>query len=60
MEKRKQGKSEGNEKQKWVHDASVDYKGRVPIRASTGTWLRLLSLVKYLFMYFFYQKILIY
>ncbi|KHN17879.1 Putative peptide/nitrate transporter [Glycine soja] len=35
MEKRKQGKSEGNEKQKWVHDASVDYKGRVPIRAST-------------------------
>ena len=55
MEKRKQGKSEGNEKQKWVHDASVDYKGRVPIRASTGTWLRLLSLVKYLFMYFFYQ-----
>ncbi|RZB72910.1 Protein NRT1/ PTR FAMILY 5.6 [Glycine soja] len=36
MEKRKQGKSEGNEKQKWVHDASVDYKGRVPIRASTA------------------------
>ncbi|KAL5124777.1 Protein NRT1/ PTR FAMILY 5.6 [Glycine soja] len=35
MEKRKQGKSEGNEKQKWVHDASLDYKGRVPIRAST-------------------------
>ncbi|KAG4989757.1 hypothetical protein JHK85_032740 [Glycine max] len=47
MEKRKQGKSEGNEKQKWVHDASVDYKGRVPIRASTGTWLRLLSLPFY-------------
>ena len=38
MEKRKQGKSEGNEKQKWVHDASVDYKGRVPLRASTGVW----------------------
>ena len=56
MEKRKQGKSEGNEKQKWVHDASVDYKGRVPIRASTGTRLRLLSLVKYLFMYFFIKK----
>ena len=56
MEKRKQGKSEGNEKQKWVHDASLDYKGRVPIRASTGTRLRLLSLVKYLFMYFFIKK----
>jgi len=24
--------------EKWVHDASVDYKGRVPLRASTGVW----------------------
>ncbi|KAK7305799.1 hypothetical protein VNO77_43711 [Canavalia gladiata] len=35
MEKRKQGSSE---EEKWVHDASVDYKGRVPHRASTGVW----------------------
>lgn len=27
---------ESNEK--WVHDSSVDYKGRVPLRASTGVW----------------------
>ncbi|KAL2333299.1 hypothetical protein Fmac_014512 [Flemingia macrophylla] len=37
MEKRKQGRIEVNEEQ-WVHDASVDYKGRVPLRASTGVW----------------------
>ncbi|BAT85985.1 hypothetical protein VIGAN_04359300 [Vigna angularis var. angularis] len=24
--------------EKWVHDTSVDYKGRVPLRASTGVW----------------------
>ncbi|KAK7305801.1 hypothetical protein VNO77_43713 [Canavalia gladiata] len=38
MEKRKQGRIEECEEEKWVHDASVDYKGRVPSRASTGAW----------------------
>ncbi|RDY02224.1 Protein NRT1/ PTR FAMILY 5.6, partial [Mucuna pruriens] len=33
MEKRNRSKSE---EEKWVHDASVDYKGRVPLRASTA------------------------
>ncbi|XP_031488385.1 protein NRT1/ PTR FAMILY 5.6-like [Nymphaea colorata] len=28
---------EGDEK-KWIHDSSVDYKGRVPLRTSTGGW----------------------
>ncbi|KAK7379317.1 hypothetical protein VNO80_04775 [Phaseolus coccineus] len=37
MEKRKDGRTEQSE-EKWVHDASVDYKGRVPLRASTGVW----------------------
>ncbi|MED6179940.1 hypothetical protein PIB30_005739 [Stylosanthes scabra] len=23
---------------KWVHDSSVDYEGRVPLRGSTGSW----------------------
>ena len=23
---------------KWVYDSSVDHKGRVPLRASTGVW----------------------
>lgn len=23
---------------KWVHDASLDHKGQVPLRASTGVW----------------------
>ncbi|KAK7292889.1 hypothetical protein RJT34_15745 [Clitoria ternatea] len=27
-----------DEMMKWVHDSSVDHRGRVPLRASTGTW----------------------
>ncbi|KAK7305797.1 hypothetical protein VNO77_43709 [Canavalia gladiata] len=38
MEKRKRGRIEECEEEKWVHDASVDYKGRVPLRDSTGVW----------------------
>ncbi|XP_061336430.1 protein NRT1/ PTR FAMILY 5.6-like [Gastrolobium bilobum] len=38
MEKRNRGRREESEEEKWVHDASVDYKGRVPLRASTGVW----------------------
>ncbi|KAH6824815.1 Major facilitator superfamily protein [Perilla frutescens var. hirtella] len=26
------------DEEKWVYDSSVDYKGRVPLRASTGAW----------------------
>ncbi|XP_055811668.1 protein NRT1/ PTR FAMILY 5.7-like [Solanum dulcamara] len=26
------------DEQKWVYDSSVDYKGRIPLRASTGSW----------------------
>ncbi|KAK8473778.1 hypothetical protein PHAVU_001G237300 [Phaseolus vulgaris] len=37
MEKTEGGRTEKSE-EKRVHDASVDYKGRVPLRASTGTW----------------------
>ncbi|XP_029125930.1 uncharacterized protein LOC109792206 [Cajanus cajan] len=35
MDQKKQGRSE---EEKWVLDASVDYKGRLPFRASTGGW----------------------
>ncbi|XP_047161930.1 protein NRT1/ PTR FAMILY 5.6-like [Vigna umbellata] len=35
IEKRKRDE---NEDEKWVHDASVDYKNRVPLRSSTGAW----------------------
>ncbi|KAI3439580.1 uncharacterized protein J3R85_004689 [Psidium guajava] len=27
-----------NDQEKWVQDSSLDYKGRVPVRASTGVW----------------------
>ncbi|XP_004503208.1 protein NRT1/ PTR FAMILY 5.6-like isoform X2 [Cicer arietinum] len=37
-EKRKQITREESEQEKWVHDGSVDFKGRVPLRASTGVW----------------------
>ncbi|XP_014495084.1 protein NRT1/ PTR FAMILY 5.6-like [Vigna radiata var. radiata] len=36
--KRNGHKSEEKEEQKWVLDDSVDYKGRVPLRAATGVW----------------------
>ncbi|KAM6582330.1 hypothetical protein CsatB_009332 [Cannabis sativa] len=36
MEEMKRKESE--ESQKWVYDSSVDYKGKVPLRASTGVW----------------------
>ncbi|PKI46613.1 protein NRT1/ PTR FAMILY 5.6-like isoform X1 [Punica granatum] len=26
------------DEEKWVYDSSVDYKGRIPLRASTGVW----------------------
>lgn len=26
------------DEQKWVNDSSVDHKGRVPLRGSTGVW----------------------
>ncbi|KAK4392268.1 protein NRT1/ PTR FAMILY 5.7 [Sesamum angolense] len=31
--------------EKWVYDSSVDYKGRVPIRASTGAWKAALFII---------------
>ncbi|PSS23784.1 Protein NRT1/ PTR FAMILY 5.7 like [Actinidia chinensis var. chinensis] len=37
-EERERGKSVGVDEEKWVYDSSVDYKGRVPLRASTGVW----------------------
>lgn len=40
MEKNRRGlvQEEESDGEKWVHDSSVDHKGRVPLRASTGTW----------------------
>jgi len=38
MEKKRRGAQGENNEEKWVHDLSVDHKGRVPLRASTGVW----------------------
>ncbi|OIW00822.1 hypothetical protein TanjilG_08261 [Lupinus angustifolius] len=40
MEKNKLNAKPGevNGEMKWVHDSSVDHKGRIPLRASTGSW----------------------
>ncbi|CAK9151428.1 unnamed protein product [Ilex paraguariensis] len=38
MEQIKQGESVDGDEEKWVYDSSVDHKGRVPLRASTGVW----------------------
>ena len=36
--KRNDGKDGGRDEEKWAHDSSVDHKGKVPLRASTGVW----------------------
>ena len=38
MEQEKE-KREERENDKWVYDGSVDCKGSVPLRASTGVWI---------------------
>ncbi|KAI5584438.1 hypothetical protein BDE02_06G081300 [Populus trichocarpa] len=38
MELKKGVETRGVNEEKWVHDSSVDHKGRVPLRASTGAW----------------------
>ncbi|KAK9283160.1 hypothetical protein L1049_011392 [Liquidambar formosana] len=38
MEKIKRGEVGESDGEKWVQDSSVDHKGRVPLRASTGGW----------------------
>lgn len=40
MEKRKGAESRRDDagEEKWVYDSSMDHKGRVPRRASTGVW----------------------
>nr|GLL20891.1 protein NRT1/ PTR FAMILY 5.6-like [Ipomoea trifida] len=38
-ESRNNGGATGDgDREKWVHDSSVDHRGRVPLRASTGVW----------------------
>ncbi|KAF6161093.1 hypothetical protein GIB67_007734 [Kingdonia uniflora] len=29
---------EADQEEKWVYDSSIDHKGRIPLRASTGVW----------------------
>ncbi|CAA2982574.1 NRT1 PTR FAMILY [Olea europaea subsp. europaea] len=38
MEQTKKQKSLEVDEKKWVYDSSVDHKGRIPVRASTGAW----------------------
>ncbi|KAF8395178.1 hypothetical protein HHK36_019120 [Tetracentron sinense] len=45
MEKRKRGESREIDEEKWVYDSSVDHKGRVPLRASTGVWKAALFII---------------
>ena len=56
MEKRNSDKIEQSNEEKWVYDGSFDYKGKVPLRASTGAWKasffvisKILSLVYFMF-----------
>lgn len=38
MEQIKKGELVDVDEEKWVYDSSMDHKGRVPLRASTGVW----------------------
>lgn len=39
IKKKSRGESrEDDEQEKWVNDSSLDHRGRVPLRASTGVW----------------------
>ncbi|KAA8518959.1 hypothetical protein F0562_016267 [Nyssa sinensis] len=38
MEQLKKAESIDVDEEKWVYDSSVDHKGRVPLRSSTGVW----------------------
>ena len=40
-QEKREGRAEivnASDEDKWVHDASVDYKGKLPLRRSTGVW----------------------
>ncbi|XP_042046361.1 protein NRT1/ PTR FAMILY 5.6-like [Salvia splendens] len=37
-EKKKESECAEHDEEKWVYDSSLDYKGRIPLRASTGAW----------------------
>ncbi|KAL9315430.1 hypothetical protein ACSQ67_016431 [Phaseolus vulgaris] len=38
-------KGEESEEMKWVHDSSVDHRGQLPLRASTGSWKAALFII---------------
>ena len=48
----------GEEQEKWVYDSSVDHKGRLPLRASTGVWKAALFIISKPFIYFFLSILL--
>ncbi|XP_047977798.1 protein NRT1/ PTR FAMILY 5.6-like [Salvia hispanica] len=37
-ENKKENECAEHDEEKWVYDSSLDYKGRIPLRASTGAW----------------------
>ncbi|KAL5991683.1 hypothetical protein ACLOJK_012592 [Asimina triloba] len=36
--RREEFQAHDQDKEKWVHDSSLDYRGKPPLRASTGVW----------------------
>jgi hypothetical protein len=57
-----------SEDENWVHDSSVDYKGNIPLRASTGSWKAAVFIIGilinhpgiYIYTYIHYTYFLIY
>ena len=46
------GSEERDENQKWVYDSSLNYKGKVPLRASTGVWKASLFIISKFYILF--------
>ncbi|CAK9171831.1 unnamed protein product [Ilex paraguariensis] len=45
MKERKRSEIREGDQEKWVYNSSVDHKGKVPLRASTGVWIAALFII---------------
>lgn len=55
-----QDEPKNKDNQIWVYDSSVDHKGNLPLRASTGVWKSSLFIIgkqfcSFLFYYYYYS-----
>lgn len=52
--KKQESPSTMDEDEKWVYDSSVDHKGRIPLRSSTGAWKASFFIIGKIFLFSFF------